>query len=229
MNCQNARERITDLLAAGSVEPTKELTGHMESCAGCGTFYAQQAALFRAMDSALSAMANEPMPLSLLPRVRARMAETRTSSTWFYRLLPIAAILVVAYVIAFPLVRHSFRSGSVQVAVIPKRSENGVQSRPPLAGQPEISKVHTATREQRPRHSVRLPAAQRPVQTAEVAVLVSSEESQGLLQLAAAVPRSPQWAQAMVHPAASPSTQMTPIKPVEIANLEVQPLSGGNE
>ncbi len=229
MNCQNAREQITDLLAAGRVELTGELAGHVQSCAGCGTFYAQQAKLFRAMDSALSAMANEPMPLSLLPRVRARMEETRTLSPWFYRLLPIAAILVIAYLIAFPLARRSLRSDGVQVAVIPKRSESRVQSRPPLAGQPETLKVPPATREQRPRHSVRLPAAQRPAQTAEVAVLVSSEESQGLLQLAAAVPRSPQWAQAMLHPVDLARTQIEPIEPIEIASLEVSPLSGENQ
>lgn len=229
MNCHHAREQITEMLAAGRVELTRELTGHVQSCAGCGTFYAQQAELFRAMDSSLSAMVNEPVPASLLPRVRARMEESSTSNPWFYRLLPSAAILVVAYVIAFPLVRHSFRSGSVQVAVIPKHSENGVQSRPPLAGQPEKSKVHTATREHRPRHSVRLPTVQRPAQTAEVAVLVSSEESQGLLQLAAAVPRSPQWAQAMLHPVELPPIQIEPIEAIEIADLEVKPVSEENQ
>ncbi len=229
MNCQNAREQITDLLAAGSVELTGELAGHVPSCAGCGTFYAQQAEIFRAMDSALSAMANEPMPLSLLPRVRARMEETRTLSPWFYRLLPIAAILVIAYLIAFPLVRRSLRSDRVQVAVIPNSIENGVQSRPEPAGQQERSMGVPATREPIRRHSVRPPAAQRPAQTAEVAVLVSSEESQGLLQLAAAVPRSPQWAQAMLHPVELPPIQIEPIEAIEIADLEVKPLSEENQ
>lgn len=229
MNCQNAREQITDVLAAGSVELTRELTGHVQSCAGCRTFYAQQAELFRAMDSGLSSMANEPVPASLLSRVRARMEETHTASPWSYRLLPVAAILVIACLVASPLVRRSLRSDRVQVAVIPERSEHGVQSRSPLAGQPERSNVVPATKEQRPRHSVRPPAAQRPVRTAEVAVLVSSEESRGLLQLAAAVPRSPQWAQAMLHPVELPPIQIEPIEPIEIADLEVQPLSEENQ
>ena len=141
MNCQSAKEQITDTLAAGSVELTGDLTGHVRSCSGCGTFYARQAELFRAIDSALSAMANEPVPASLLPRVRAQMEETHVSSLWLYRPLPIAAILVIACLIAFPLVRRSFRSDSLRVAVISNRVENGDASRPPLAGQPETPQV----------------------------------------------------------------------------------------
>ena len=228
MNCQNARDQIADTLAAGRVELTGELTGHVQSCAGCATFYAQQTELFCAMDSGLSAMANEPVPASLLPKVRERMEENSAGYLRFYRLLPIAAILVVACLIAFPLVRRNRRSDGVQVAVIPKSIESGVQSRPPLAGQPETLQVPPATKEQSPRHSVRQPAAQRPAQTVEVAVLVSSEESQGLLQLAAAVPRSPRWAQAMLHPFVPAPTQFEPIEPVVIADLQVKPLSEGN-
>jgi len=225
MNCHCTREQITDTLATGHAELTGELTGHVQSCAECRALYAQQAELFHAMDSGLSAMVNEPTPASLLPRVRGRMEETRTSNPWFYRFLPAAAVLVIACVIALPLVRRSLRSGGVQVTVIPKPSENGAEPRPPLAGGPEESMVSPATRALSPHLSARPPAARRPEQTIEVAVLVSSEESQGLLQLAAAVPRSPQWAQAMLHPVELPPSQMEPMKPIEIANLEVQPLS----
>ena len=201
MNCQRAREQVTDMLAAGRVELAGALSDHAQSCTGCRTFYAKQAEIFRAMYSGLGAMVNESVPPSLLPRVRARMQETHTVSPWLYRLLPVAAVLVVVWVIAYPLVRRSFRFGGVQVAVIPERSENGVEPRQPLAGQPEKSGIPPETREQNLHHSGRPPAARRPAQTAEAAILVSSEESHGLLQLAAAVPRSPQWAQAMVHPA----------------------------
>jgi hypothetical protein len=225
MNCQSARELIAETLAVSREELTREIAGHIQSCAECRTFYAQQAELFRAMDSGLGAMVNEAVPPSFLPRVRALMAETHTVSPWFYRLLPAAAVLVIACLIAFPFVRRSFRSGGVEVAVIPERSENGGEPRQPLAGQPEKSPVPPATGEQSPRHSARPPAAQRPAQTAGLAVLVTAEESQGLLQLAAAVQRSPQWAQAMVHPTAPPASQIAPIEPVEIANLEVNPLS----
>lgn len=229
MNCQNARQQITDTLAAGQAKLNGEIAAHVRACAGCRTFYAQQAEVFRAMDFGLSAMANEPAPASLVPRVRGRMEETRASNPWFYRFLPAAAVLVIACLIALPLVRRSFRPGGVQVTVIPKRSENGVEPRQPLAGQPEKSRVPPATREPSPRHSARPAAPQMPAQTVELAILVSPEESQGLLQLAAAVPRSPQWAQAMVHPATPPASQIAPIEPVEIANLEVNSLSEGNQ
>ena len=61
-------------------------------------------------------MANEPVPVSLLPRVRARMEENRAGNSWFYRLLPIAAALVIACLIALPLVRRSLRFGDAQVS-----------------------------------------------------------------------------------------------------------------
>lgn len=229
MNCQGAREQTVDTLATGRVEMTREVAGHIQSCAECRTFYAQQAALFCAMDSSLSAMVNEPVPASLLPKVRERMEKTRPGSTWLYRLVPVAAVLLVAALIGVPLARRSARIGGVQVIVIPERSKNGGEPRRPLAEKTEKSTIPPATREQSPRHSARPPAALRQVQTAVVAVLVSSEESKGLRQLAAAVPRDPQWAQAMVHPADPPSSQMAPIKPVVIADLEVKPLSEENQ
>jgi len=229
MNCQSAREQIFNTLAASHGELAGELAAHVQSCGGCRTFYAKQAELFGALDSGVSAMANEPVPASLLPRVRARMEENCTSSPWFNRLLPLAAVLVIVCLIAFPLVRRSFRSGGVQVAVIPEPSENGVEPRQSPAGQLEESTVPPAGRKQSLRHPVPPPAARRPAQAAEVAVLVSPEEFRGLMQLAAAVPRDPQWARAMVHPAPVPSSQITPIEPVEIANLEVHPLSEENQ
>lgn len=225
MNCQSAREHIAEALAASREELTGEVTDHVQSCAGCRAFYAQQTELFRAMDSGLSAMANEPVPASLLPRVRARMEGTRTASLWLYRLLPIAAILVIACLIAFPLVRRSVRSGAVQVAVIPKRIENGVEPRPPQVQQPEESAAPSVRQGRSSRHSTQASGAHRPARAPESAVLVDPEESRGLLQLAAAALRSPRWAQAMVHPAAPPASQIAPIEPVEIANLEVNPLS----
>jgi anti-sigma factor RsiW len=222
-------EQVTDTLTAGQLGLSGDLTEHLQSCTGCRTFYAQQAKLFRAMDSGLSAMANEPVPASLLPRVRARMEETYPVSPWFYGLLPVAAVLVIACLIALPLVRRSFRSGGVQVTVVPKRNENRVKPLPPQVEQPEQSTAPLTTRERSPRHFAHVPAARRPAQTVELDVLVSSEESEGLLQLAAAVPRSPQWAQAMLHPVELPLSQVEPMKPIEIANLEVQPLSEENQ
>lgn len=228
MNCQGAREQTVDTLATGRVEMTREVAGHIQSCAECRTFYAQQDAFFRAMDSGLGAMVNESVPLSLLPRVRARMAETHTVSPWFYRLLPAAAVLVIACLIVLPLVRRSSRSRSVQVAVIPERSENGGEPRRPLAEQPEESTVPRATRELSPRHSARPPAAQRRAQAAEVAVLVSPEESRGLLQLAETVRQRPHWAQAMLAAGTPPPVQMETISPIETADLKIAPLEGGN-
>ena len=229
MNCQVARVQITDSLAAGSMKLTKDLAGHVQSCAGCGTFYAQQAELFRAMDSGLGTMANEPIPASLLPRVRARMEVAHAVSSWFYRLVPVAGILVVACLIAFPLVHRSVRTGGVQVAVVPRRSGSDIGPRQPIADQSGSLMVPHAPRKQIARDTSRTSVARRSIRPTEVAVIVDPEESKGLFELAAAVRQRPQWAQAMLHPVELPPIQMKPIEPIEIADLEVQPLSEGSQ
>jgi hypothetical protein len=229
MNCHSAREQLTDTLATGHAELTGEITGHVQSCAGCQAFYAQQAELFHAIDSGLSAMTNEPMPSSLLPKVRERMEKTRPGSTWLYRLVPVAAVLLVAALIGVPLARRSARRGGVQVTVIPKHIEKSVEPPQAIAEQPDKSNTPRAPQEQIVHTPPRSPVARRPLRPTDAAVIVDPEESKGLIELAAAANQSPQIAQAMLHPVAPPSIEMEPIKPVEIANLEVKSLSEENQ
>lgn len=229
MNCQSVREQIAETLAASREELTGEVTDHVQSCAGCRAFYAQQTELFRALESGVSAMANEPVPASLLPRVRARMEGTRTASLWIYRLLPVAGILVVACLIAFPLARRSVRTGGARMAVVPQRSGKDNEPRQPIANHSEQLKVPHAQQEQIARHTSRSSVARRPIRPTEVAVIVDPAESKGLFELAAAVGRRPQWVQAMLHPVELPPIQIEPIEPIEIADLEVKPLFEGNQ
>jgi hypothetical protein len=229
MNCQSARERITDALSAGPANFEGELATHVESCEGCRAFSAQQGQLFRAMDTGLRAIANEPVPPSLLPGVRAQMEETCAGRPWFYRLLPVAAILILAVLIGVSMLRRSMQSEGVLVTVIPERGEDGVAPRQPLAEQTEKSAASTAGQARAVRRSTRPPAGRRPAQATAVPIVVDSRESRAIRQLAAAVLQSPTWAEAMVHPAAPRSDQMEPIKPVEIANLEVKALSEENQ
>jgi hypothetical protein len=229
MNCQSARERITDALAAGPANFEGELAMHVKSCEWCRTFCAQQGQLFRAMDTGLHAMANEPAPPSLLPGVRAQIEATCAGRPWFYRLLPVAAILILAVLIGAPMLRRSMQSGGVLVTVISKPGEDGVAPRQPLADQTEKSVASTAGQARAVRRSTQPPAGRRPAQATAVPIVVDSRESRAIRQLAAAVLQSPAWAEAMVHPGALRPDQMDPIKPVEIANLEVNALSDENQ
>ncbi len=83
MNCKD-RKRRSRCAGCGAGEPLRKLAMHVQSCEGCRTFCAQQGQLFRAMDTGLRAMANEPAPPSLLPGVRARMLEKPVARRpWF--------------------------------------------------------------------------------------------------------------------------------------------------
>src|SRR5215467_10617531 len=96
MPCENYREALTDAAAgetsnsaARGTRPdlecglTRELEAHLAACADCRAFFAEEIALFAAIDSGVSTRTNHEMPAALLPRVRAAVAEQRRSAAWW--------------------------------------------------------------------------------------------------------------------------------------------------
>lgn len=225
MNCQKAREQINDTLAAGEVKLAGELAVHLQGCEACRAFHSQQRQLFRDLDSGLNAIANETIPPSLLPGVRVRLEVARPTSPWIYRLAPIGTVLIVAALIALPVVRHAIRHNGVQEAVNSKPSDQNNAPRQMLLEQPEQSANRTTAGVLPVRRAALPPAEKRKTRAAAVPILVDPEESQAILELAATVREHPAWAEAMVHPAAEPSSEMLPIAPIAITDLEVKPLA----
>ncbi|HXR34198.1 MAG TPA: hypothetical protein VN830_10840 [Verrucomicrobiae bacterium] len=221
MNCQNAREQITDTLAAGNVELSGDLTGHVQSCAGCGTFYARQAELFLAMDSGLSAMANEPVPVSLLPRVRARMEESVSGRGWVSNRLAAAAALAVVLVAVIFFPRAEKKPLEVPVMAIPTLSKD----RPEAHQHGEIAGAAAA-----------LPIGQKmirakasgPANTNEIAaapeVIVLVEERQAFARFVAELPKEREVALALTRPAPAPEDVPVEIALLQIESLELNPL-----
>jgi hypothetical protein len=118
MNCKRAQEEISGALASGEWELARELGQHLQGCAGCRAFRADQAILFQLIDARLRSLANEPVPPSLLPGVRVRLeGETLPRGhrirTW--QLAAIAALVVLFAAVSIPL----RRSGTPQVSSTP--------------------------------------------------------------------------------------------------------------
>src|SRR5271166_6063082 len=115
MNCNNAKQQITDTLAAGQAELGPEITIHLQACEGCRAFYVQQAKLFRAIGSGLHAIANEPVPPSLLPGIRVQLGDQSViRRAWIPRwgLAVVAAAIILTVSVGY-VKRRPVRNPSV--------------------------------------------------------------------------------------------------------------------
>ena len=219
MNCQSAKEQITDMLAAGSVELTRDLTGHVQSCPGCGTFYARQAEMFRAMESGLSAMANEPVPVSLLPRVRARLEARASSRKWLFQVLTASAVAAVI-LLAVYVPRGTKRPPSVAVKEVPATRQEAPT--PPELRLDQIAvSVAAPRREPRVAHKKtgRLPDTTQT--TAGSGVIVLGEEREAFARFVAELPEKRDVAMALTRPAPQSKAQALEISPLQVIGLEI--------
>ena len=100
MNCRSAQEKIVDAIASRESGLCEDLDQHVRECAGCRAFLASQASLASAIDSHLRLIAKEPVPPSLLPRVRARLeqetAPRQSILRWQFAAVATVVVLLVA-------------------------------------------------------------------------------------------------------------------------------------
>jgi hypothetical protein len=109
MNCKQRQERILNSLAAGESVPAPELVAHRESCDACRAFYAAHADLLQSVDVGLRSIANQAVPPSLLPNLRARLdrqAAFPRSAFPGWILATVASAVILAVSIGYAL-RHS--------------------------------------------------------------------------------------------------------------------------
>jgi hypothetical protein len=114
MPCQHHKDALIEAAGSG-VEPSGELRAHLAGCAECRTAFEQERSLFASIDSGLRVAANAEVPVSLLPRVRARLdvESVVPSRGWVgnWLLLASAAVIVagifVARVTWRPVVREN--------------------------------------------------------------------------------------------------------------------------
>ena len=139
MKCKRAQEEISRSLVSGESEIGREFGQHLQDCAACGAFFADQVALFQALDSHLRAIATEPVPPSLLPGVRVRLQEVlpppQGTRTW--QLATMGALVILSAAAVMPLRRSVTPVSTTGSTPAVAYSENSAKrSRPALGRAP---------------------------------------------------------------------------------------------
>ena len=226
MNCRGAQKAIITALASSESAFPEDLDQHLRDCDSCCAFYTTQTALFRSIDSHLRPIANEPVPRSLLPGVRARLLEQRSPrpqwiSTW--GIAAIAALVVFTAAVRIQM-RHS--------GMADHASERAAEVVP---GSPTVNRRGPADRRV-PRHAsqpspsrfVRRAGVPAPSTTPEVLVL--REEQEAYAHFVTELSKDRDSAIVLTSAAAEGGDAPVEIALLTIKSVEVKPLEGsGNE
>jgi anti-sigma factor RsiW len=108
MPCENYKDALIEAAVSGA-EPQAELRAHLAACTACRTDFAEEQSLFASIDAGLRQFVSAEVPASLLPRVRARVAEEVVPHrTWFTNWLTVAsAAAIIAVFFVVRVARHS--------------------------------------------------------------------------------------------------------------------------
>jgi hypothetical protein len=220
MNCTRAQEKIIDATASRESGLQGDLDQHVLECDRCRAFFASQASLATAVDSYLRLIANEPVPPSLLPGVRARLEHETVPRhrifAWQFATLAAAVVLLVAVGIRMLRPDTTGRAPGAVAQVTPES---------PIVNRPVSPKVE----EPAPKTS-RVAAAARktnvPAHSSATEVLVLPEEQQAFQRFVSHISQDQESAKALV--AAGPNRADAPVEIalLAITNVEVKPLEG---
>jgi hypothetical protein len=219
MFCKSYCQPLMDAAASGE-SLNYALATHVGGCEGCSVAFAEERALFAAIEDSLGVRSNAPAPPSLVPRVRAQIATRPTKTTWRIPVLAFATLGLVAGGVAISPAFHwhstpddsraksPAMASTVQSADSREATGSLVQSAPPVQQlPPSLEKV----------------VRSRTVRS-DVEVQVSAEEQAGLEQYSARLrARSPENSARAVG--AVESDLAFNIRPLEIAVMDVRQLT----
>jgi hypothetical protein len=115
MPCKQYKDALIEAATSG-LEPQGDLRSHLARCADCRAAFEQERSLFASIDAGLQVAVNAEVPVSLLPRVRARLdEESAPRRIWAANWLVLASAAVL--VVGFFAVRAFLRSSVVQQPV----------------------------------------------------------------------------------------------------------------
>ena len=221
MPCQHYKDALIEVAASGAA-PQGELRAHLDECVSCRAAFDEEQSLFAAIDSGLHAAANEEVPRSLLPRVRASLNEAATahpswSSVWFALTVGATAAVALFVIVRIPHNNPgslSTRSGANLPAapgIVPTKQTQ------PLSIPPEKGKL-----------------PERPGRNASSRELTNRRLSREILvprdQEALLASYATQWNSRVRAPVVASEVvdaKLEPLKvpPIQITNLDVKPLA----
>jgi hypothetical protein len=223
MNCQQSQKGILDALAAGEAKLPGAVAAHQQDCAACQAYHESQVRLFRQLEDGLTAIANEEVPASLLPRVRARLDEEPPQR---YAWMPgwgMAAIAAVILGVSLGFVLHQPKHHAVlpeNVSMATRGAEN------PVPGVQSPRKVVTPSLNQGHEHGRPFAAV---AKSSEPEVIVLPEEQAAFAKFVRQLPEQQEVILAVPHAAPANDDLPAEIASLEIEGLEVKPLDPGWE
>ena len=105
MTCHHYKQALLELAAAG-VEPSPELSAHLQACSSCHSTFENERSLLASIDSCLSSSANSEIPSSFIPTLRARLqrespaAQAARITNPLFWLPAIAAAAIILFIFA---------------------------------------------------------------------------------------------------------------------------------
>lgn len=224
MKCEGCRDRFIDGLASGASSLDGEVARHLRTCAECKKFYEAQAHLFGAIDAGVRTTVNATAPTSLLPGVRALVAQTGVprrswSFVWGLGAVGVAAVVVIG----FGLLKRSPGNANGVTARVPAFAQ-GVREAAPAAVQSQAAaRVPKRRQLEVKRVAVREDGEERPE------VLVLAEERAAFARFVTDLPDEREVAMALTRPAADGKDQAVDIALLRIDELDVKPLESSNQ
>jgi hypothetical protein len=222
MPCEHYKDALIEAAATGA-GPQGELRVHLAACGSCRATLEQEQFLFTAIDSGLRTTTNAEVPVSLLPRVRARLNEAVAPwLRWMQPLIFASASVALAFLL-FLVVRphrHPSDDQARRVPVIPAPVTAAPHPRPENSLLPTqiASTGPTQLRSGKNSTLFHLAASSNPE------VLVPPEEREAFARFVVALRGRGEVALALVTPAAQTRDEPLGIELLHINRIEVKPL-----
>ena len=118
MPCEHDKDALIELAASGAT-PQGELRAHLDGCASCRAALDEEQSLFANIDSGLHATANREVPISLLPRVRAKLDGAAAQLPgWSSGWLALAAAATAVAALFLTVRIHSNNTDSLSTSLV---------------------------------------------------------------------------------------------------------------
>jgi hypothetical protein len=107
MPCEKYQDALIDLVAKDA-EPRRDALAHLDACISCRSYFEQEQSLFASIDSGVHLRVNASLPVALVQRLQARVAQEPAPPR---QLLPAwvlaSAAMTVIIILSVSFVRHS--------------------------------------------------------------------------------------------------------------------------
>jgi predicted anti-sigma-YlaC factor YlaD len=224
MPCEKYRETLIEA-AATSAAPSRELRSHLDGCTSCRAAYTEELQLFAAIDVGVRITANSEVPLSFLPRLRARLEDVAAPQRRWMPSLIFAGAAVAIVLTAF-IVSHARHTSSVDSAKQLPVTPSGETPATPTRRDAASLSATEASSHPNHRRPLRDGSARQATASVHLEVIVPPDEREAFARFIATMQEGRDVTVAFVKPPPNKVEEPMSVALLQIAELEVQPLEG---